>query len=89
MVLTLRPGAEIGDDLGTISYPSLSCTGRVIREADEGDLMIGRERITDDPERRCVDGGVMVIPRARGATFQWKWRFPDGKDGAEAHLSRQ
>lgn len=89
MVLTLRPAAEIGEDLGTIAYPSLPCSGRVIREADEGDFMIGRERITDDPDRRCVDGGAMIIPRERGATFEWRWRDPSGVDGAEATLSRQ
>ncbi len=89
MVLTLRPTADIGEDLGTITYPSLACSGRVIREPDEGDFMIGRERITDDPDGRCVDGGVMIIPRARGATFEWRWRDPAGVDGAEARLSRQ
>jgi hypothetical protein len=30
----------------------------------------------------------MVIPRARGATFEWKWRQPTGEDGAEATLTR-
>jgi hypothetical protein len=89
MELTLRPSAEIGDDLGTISYPSLACSGRVIREPDEGDSMIGRERITEDPARHCVDGGAMIIPRARGATFEWRWRHPTGEDGAAASLSRQ
>ena len=89
MVLTLRPGAEIGEDLGTISYPSLGCSGRVIREPDEGDSWIGREKITDDPDHRCVDGGAMLIPRGRGATFEWRWRHPTGEDGAEAMLSRQ
>jgi hypothetical protein len=51
--------------------------------------MIGRERITEDPARHCVDGGAMIIPRARGATFEWRWRHPTGEDGAAASLSRQ
>lgn len=89
MVLTLQPSAAVGEDLGTISYPTLACSGRVIREPDEHDTLIGRERITEDPDRRCVDGGAMIIPRVRGATFEWRWRDANGQPGAEATLSRQ
>ncbi len=88
MVLTLDPSAQVGDDLGTINYPGLSCSGRVVREPDDGDALVGRERITEDPDHHCIDGGAMVIPRARGATFEWRWRHPTGEDGAEATLSR-
>lgn len=88
MVLTLDLSAQVGDDLGTISYPSLACAGRLVREPDEDDALVARERITDDPEHHCIDGGAMIIPRARGATLDWKWRYPTGEDGAEATLSR-
>ena len=87
MVLEIDPSAAVGEQLGTIEYPSLPCSGHVIREPDDGHVIVGRERITDDPEHQCIDGGAMLIPRIRGSSFLWRWRNPSGQDLAEATLS--
>ncbi len=89
MTLRLEPSAPVGGHFGWIEYPSLGCSGDLIREPDRGDDLIAREHITEDPEHRCVDGGMMVIPRHRGATFHWRWRYPSGEEDADAELTRQ
>jgi len=89
MALTIDPQARIGGEMGTIEYPSLGCSGVIIRDDDDGDDLIAREQITINPEHRCIDGGKMVIPRIRGASFHWTWRFPQsGQEDADATLTR-
>lgn len=88
MDLRLEPSARVGDHFGWIEYPSLGCRGELTREPDRDGDLIAREHITDDEQHRCVDGGEMVIPRTRGTTFHWRWRYPSGEDDADAELSR-
>jgi len=87
--LTLDPAARIGARIGTIVYPSLGCAADLTREPDRDGELVASEHLTLDPQHRCVDGGEMSIPRERGLTFHWRWRYLEsGEEGADAELTR-
>ena len=88
MDLVFDASAPVGAHVGTIAYPSLHCSGELTREPDRGDDLVAREAITINLDHLCADGGAMIIPRHRGATFHWRWQFAGGSDGAAATLSR-
>ena len=86
LVMTIRnEDVPVGDRVGTIDYPSLNCSGELTRDGEDGDTFVVTERITRDPDRRCVATGTIRFQK-HGDDIQWKWYFPDGKEGAEARL---
>ncbi len=87
--MVIDPSARIGGRLGTVSYPTMGCRAELTREPDRGGDVIAVEHIVDDPKERCVDSGEISIPRERGMSLHWRWRYPEsGEEGAEAELTR-
>ncbi len=85
----IDPVAKIGGRLGTITYPTIGCRAELTREPDRHGELIAVEHIVADPQQHCIDNGEISIPRLRGMSFHWRWRYPDGGDeGAEAELTR-
>jgi len=86
--MTLFARGNIGDVIGMISYPSLSCTGDLIRQPERGSTLAMTERLTAG-QGRCVDGGTIRIPqRAIGHEIEWRWDFSNGTEGASSTLRR-
>lgn len=87
--LVFDPEAAVGHRAGSIAYPSLGCSGELVREADEDGTIVLREHITTNPDHVCVDGGTMLLPQSRGKTFVWRWRWPGTtQQAADATLHR-
>ena len=87
--LVIDPTAQIGGRLGTITYPTLGCRAELVRTPDRQGDLIAVEHMVVDPQQRCIDNGEIIIPRHRGLSFHWRWRYPDsGEEGAEADLTR-
>jgi len=87
VVMKLHRDAPIGGRIGTIEYPSLPCRADLIRDGEEGDVLVMTEKITDGVDK-CVDGGKIRIPRKPGSRLDWRWFFPSGEEGAKASLER-
>jgi len=87
--LVIDPTAQIGARLGTVRYPSLGCRGVLTRVSDRQGELVAVEHIVDDPDQHCIDNGQISIPRERGMSFRWRWRYPEtGEEGADAQLDR-
>jgi hypothetical protein len=70
---------------GTVSYPSLSCTGRLDWQGPGSGGVALREVIASG---RCVQGGLIRINMNSPGTLDWRWYYPDGREGATAKLTR-
>jgi len=72
-----------GEEVGSISYPSLGCSG-VLTKSEAG----LRERITDGQDS-CVDNGrVKLTAGPSPDQIKFDWYFPDGRWGAAATLHK-
>lgn len=90
LVMTIDRSARVGALLGTIAYPTLGCSGVLERLPDRGPQLVALERMTDDPDHRCVDGGTITFQRAQaGETLDWTWAYPTGERNASAVLTRE
>jgi hypothetical protein len=79
--------ADVGQEAGTIEYPSLGCSGVLVRKADIGQQLVVEERITHNPHNECVARGEIHIYR-NNDRLVWNWYFETGEYGAEAKLTR-
>jgi hypothetical protein len=81
--------AAVGARIGTINYPRAPCSGELIRiEAPVTELRV-RERLSNNPDGVCIDGGTIILPLTpTDDTLEFKWLFPDGKVGVTATLAR-
>ena len=91
--MTLHADAAVGEQVGTIAYPSLRCRGVLTRVASDANELRAHEKITVNPTvdgtPQCADDGIIVLPLAPGPEgLDWKWYYPDGKLGANATLYR-
>jgi hypothetical protein len=77
----------VGTRVGTIAYPSLGCSGELVRETDIGGSRVVREHITRDPKHTCVDGGSVRFA-CKGGHLDYRYFYPDGTQCAVAILSR-
>jgi hypothetical protein len=86
--MTLYKRGSIGDVIGTVIYEDGGCVANLIREAERGDLLVMRERLTTG-QGRCVDDGWIRIPRrSTGNELEWRWDFDDQREGASSTLKR-
>lgn len=88
IVMTIEPGdTPTGKRIGTIEYPSLGCSGELIRLPEEGNTLVVQEQITNNPEQRCVPTGTIRFTHDDDK-LEWKWFFPNGNEGAKSRLSK-
>jgi len=87
VVMRLRATAPLNQPIGTISYPSLGCSGELIRIRERAGTFTVQERLVDNPEDRCVDGGTIRF-RRHGGTLDWRWFDGDGNEGASSVMTR-
>lgn len=86
--MRINRAVAVGGQLGTIEYPTLGCTGDLIREPDRGATIVAIERLQVNPDGSCVDGGTIVI-RDDGETLDWRWYYANGTQGATSTLRRR
>ncbi|HYW14253.1 MAG TPA: hypothetical protein VE871_19965 [Longimicrobium sp.] len=73
-------GQPVGGLVGTISYPSLNCTGTLtLRAASPTALELG-ERIATGP---CEDGGIITLTPLQDGRLRYEWH-KEGVPGASA-----
>ena len=64
-------GQPVGGLVGTIAYPSLSCTGTLtLIAASSTELELG-ERIATGP---CEDGGIITLTPLQDGRLRYEWR---------------
>src|SRR6266545_4550993 len=83
IVMHLRASAPLGEVIGTISYPTLGCAGELIRGRERAGTFTVQERLVDNPEDRCVDGGTIRFRRRPGG-LDWRWYDTDGNEAASS-----
>lgn len=82
---TIMGGQPVGGLVGTITYPSLRCTGTLtLRAAAPGALELG-EHITAGP---CEDGGIITLTPLRDGSLRYDWRKEGTGATAEGMLTR-
>jgi hypothetical protein len=85
--MTIRLDAKVGEKAGTIAYPSIPCSGELVRKPDVDGRFVVQERLTKNAGR-CVDLGTIRVV-CEGKNLEWKWFYPaDGSYGANASLAR-
>ena len=87
IVMRLHATAPIGDVIGTISYPSLGCAGELIRTRERAGTFTVQERLLDNPEDRCMDGGTIRF-RRRAGNLDWRWYDGEGNELASSVMTR-
>ena len=88
IVMRLHATAPIGERIGTIEYPSLGCTGELLRKRERAGTFTVQERLLENPEERCIDGGTIQFRRRTGGSLDWRWFDADGNEGASSMLTR-
>jgi len=87
--MTLAPTAAVGARVGTIAYPSLGCSGELIRIASPPSELRAKEHLTTNRDDGCIDGGTVIVPvTPADDTLEWKWLFPSGAIGVTATLAK-
>lgn len=87
IVMRLHATAPIGERIGTIEYPSLGCTGELLRTRERAGTFTVQERLLENPEERCIDGGTIQF-RRRPSGLDWRWFDAEGNEGASSVLTR-
>ena len=85
--MRINRAARVHERLGTIEYPSLGCSGELIRDLDRGVTIVAIEKLLVNPDGACVDGGTIVL-RDDGETLDWRWYYTNGTQGATSTLRR-
>jgi len=79
-------GQPVGGLVGTISYPSLNCTGTLTLVAASPTALELGERINTGP---CEDGGIITLTPLQDGRLRYDWRkegMPDAT--AQGMLTR-
>jgi hypothetical protein len=87
VTLTIDGTGPVGTKIGTVDYPTLGCSGEIVRRPDEGDLFVIHERILVDPERHCVPEGTLKFSLT-GGSLESTWWYANGREAARGTLSR-
>ena len=87
IVMRLHATAPVGEPIGTIEYPSLGCSSELVRKRERAGTFTVQERLLENPEERCIDGGTIQLHR-RGRSLEWRWFDADGNEGASSVLTR-
>jgi hypothetical protein len=87
IVVRLHARAAIGEPIGAIAYPSLGCSGLLIRTRERAGTYTVQERLLENPEDRCIDGGTIQL-RRRAAGLDWRWFDADGNEAVASVLTR-
>jgi hypothetical protein len=82
---TLTGGQPVGGLVGTIAYPSLSCSGTLTLRAASASRLELEERITSGP---CVDGGIITLTALDDGSLRYDWHKNGETMTAEGMLSR-
>jgi hypothetical protein len=86
----LGDNVAIGDEVGTVDYPGLSCGGVLLRRPEHADgTLVVQEKITYGT--RCIDGGTFQLPpHAPNHQLAWKWFAPEtGAEEAQGSVRRR
>ena len=87
--MTIDRSAPVGEVVGHIDYSRAGCIADLVRLASPPTELRAKERMTKNPDDRCVDGGTIVTPIApTDDTLEFKWLYPAGEVGVTATLAR-
>jgi len=78
---------KVGARVGSVSYPSLGCSGGLYRIADVNGIPAVNERIDHDPDRACLDNGSIRFA-CDGGTLEYRYYYPSGEYAAFSKLRR-
>lgn len=87
--MTLKNNLEVGKTAGEIEYPALHCSGWLILKAIEGETYVFEERIGPAQENCVRDGIIRATKDQTGDKMTWQWFFPDGRERANAILTKK
>lgn len=85
MTVQFTGGAAGDPAVGTISYPSLGCSGQYILRSVDGDTIEATEHITSGDA--CVDGPATFTLLPDGS-LNYSWSSPSGHSTATAALTK-
>jgi hypothetical protein len=84
VTMELKPGS-VGTPSGSINYPEVNCTGRLILLEEASDHIRFAEKINVGS---CVDSGSIVLSIGGTRDGIWEWYDHRGRLGATARLTR-
>jgi hypothetical protein len=61
---------------GTVDYPSLHCSGRLIFTHMQGNTAMYREQPDMAARKRCIDNGMVAITAGSGGQVYFLWQLP-------------
>ena len=85
--MVLQQTAEVGQVIGKIDYPSLSCGGKLIRKASPPGKFRMKEILTHG-KGSCIDKGTIEVWPVGERRLRWYWSR-EGRGWAKSVLRRR